>query len=190
VSVGWHLQSSLGLFCSRPWHDMCCFSLGRGFGCRRWADGYYSLQLHAIEIAHDDGHLGPLSSLGQQSSLAQIAGRLGGGSAGAVAVRSVVEGGMPLGDGRLVVVVMMMIMMLVVEMLLVLVLALELVLVLQGLRMLGRRGSQTAKEDGLLFVRGRGRRQGGRGCEARGAAVALEGGRGLGAWRGGLGGRV
>jgi hypothetical protein len=49
------------------------------------------LQLHAVEVAHDDGHLRPLRSLGQKCGLVEEALRLGSRPARSVPVGLVLE---------------------------------------------------------------------------------------------------
>jgi hypothetical protein len=56
-----------------------------------------NLKLHLSNVPHDAGHLSPLCSLVEQSHLAQVVCGLGGSLACTVAVRSILEAGMPLG---------------------------------------------------------------------------------------------
>jgi hypothetical protein len=56
-----------------------------------------SLQLHALDVAHDDGHLGAFGSLCEQGGLVEVGGCLAGRLAGAVAVGAVLEAGVSLG---------------------------------------------------------------------------------------------
>jgi hypothetical protein len=56
-----------------------------------------SLQLHALDVAHDDGHLGAFGSLCEQGGLVEVGGCLAGSLAGAVAVGAVLEAGVSLG---------------------------------------------------------------------------------------------
>jgi hypothetical protein len=64
-----------------------------------------SLQLHALDVAHDDGYLGAFGSLCEQGGLVEVGSCLAGCLAGTVAVGAVLEAGVSLGllAGRLLV---------------------------------------------------------------------------------------
>ena len=60
-----------------------------------------NLQLHAIKIPHDDGHLCPFRGLGQQRRLAQEVCGFGSSRTSTLPIRSIVEDGIGLRRLRL-----------------------------------------------------------------------------------------